>query len=322
MTLRIASRLVQLVGVCLFVIPTIASAQPAEPAGGSTEEAGARYKRGLEMYREENYRGALLEFKRAYELTHEYKVLYNVGQVCYQLQDYVCAVTSFEQYLRDGAADVPAERQQTVRNEIQKLRPRIANVTFVTNVPGVSLTIDDVPAGTTPLEPRLVSAGAHRVSATKEGYLPLSQTIEIAGADQPTIRLTLVQAGGSRVVVREKVAPTSQWTTLSYVGLGVGGALIAGAGVTGFMALNSSSKMKDEQYVGSPSGEATGLQSDVKAFRLTSDLLAGAGVITLAATLYFTLTRKVEAPAPAPEKKTSSLGVLVGPGGASVVGSF
>jgi len=319
MTLRMASRVRGLVAVCLFLFPVVASAQPKQMTPEAQEEAGQRYKRGIEMYREENYRGALVEFKRSYELTGEYRVLYNVGQVCYQLQDYVCAVESFEQYLRDGGPDVTPDRQEAVKGEIQKLRPRIATITFETNVPGVSVTVDDVPWGATPLEPRNLSAGAHRINASKEGFHPLSQTVEIAGADKRTIKLTLVQAGTRQVVVREKVGPTSQWTTLSYIGLGVGGALLAGGAITGAMALSSSSKMKDEQYVGAPSSEARDLQSDVKTYRLASDIMVGAGVATLATTLYLTLTRKVETPEP---PKSSRIGVSVGLGNAYVSGSF
>jgi len=128
-----------------------------------------------------------------------------------------------------------------------------------------------------------------------------------------------VQAGTRQVVVREKVGPTSQWTTLSYIGLGVGGALLAGGAITGAMALSSSSKMKDEQYVGAPSSEARDLQSDVKTYRLASDIMVGAGVATLATTLYLTLTRKVETPEP---PKSSRIGVSVGLGNAYVSGSF
>jgi tetratricopeptide (TPR) repeat protein len=328
MILRIGSASSPLAVLLLLLAPMVASAQPgaeAETGAGAEKpgasEAAARYRRGLELYNEENFRGALAEFRKSYEITGEYRVLYNVAQVCYQLQDYVCAVTSFEQYLKDGGDNVSAERRQTVENEISKLRPRIATVSFVVNVEGASVTIDDVPLGKTPIEPVLLSAGAHRISVTKEGHIPISQAIEVAGAEKRTVRLQMEQAESSRVVVRETQQlkePESQWTTLSYVGLGVSGALFAGAGVTGVMALSSSSKMEKEQYVGAPSSEATDLQSDVEAYRLTSDILAVAGVLTLGTTLYFTLTRDVE-PEKAPEPR---VGLFLGPGSASFAGSF
>jgi hypothetical protein len=84
------------------------------------------------------------------------------------------------------------------------------------------------------------------------------------------------------------------------------------------MALSSSSKMEKEQYVGTPSDRAKDLQSDVQAYRLTSDILSAAGILTLGATLYFTLSRDVE-----PEKTPEpSVGLFVGPGSASFAGSF
>src|SRR5206468_1906893 len=98
------------------------------------EEAAARYKRGTELYAEGNFSAALIEFKKAYELTNAYKVLYNIGQVCYQLQDYVCALTSFEEYLKRGGVNVAANRKAEVEAEIKKLRPRIATCAIKTNV--------------------------------------------------------------------------------------------------------------------------------------------------------------------------------------------
>ncbi|HQB45720.1 MAG TPA: PEGA domain-containing protein, partial [Polyangiaceae bacterium] len=279
-----------------LVVSTPAGAQTA-PEEQDASEAAARYRRGLDLYNEENYRGALAEFRKSYEITGEYRVLYNVAQVCYQLQDYVCAVTSFEKYLKDGGNNVSADRRQSVENEISKLRPRIATVSIAVNVEGASVVIDDIPVGKTPLDTILLSAGAHRVAVSKEGYIPISQAIEVAGAEKRTIRLQLEPAGSSRVVVRETERikePESQWTTLSYIGLGVGGALLVGGGVTGAMALSSSSKMEKEQYVGTPSDRAKDLQSDVQAYRLTSDILSAAGILTLGATLYFTLSRDVE----------------------------
>jgi hypothetical protein len=310
-----------LIGLTLWMVPVAVQAQASQPTEDARAEAKARYERGVELYEEDNFRGALVEFNRCYELTGDYRVLFNVGQVCYQLQDYVCAVTSLEKYLRDGGSEVAADRRQSVQAEIDKLRARIATVTIESNVSGALLSVDDVPAGTTPLEPILMSAGAHRITLTHEGYLPLSQVITVAGSEKRTVKLNLVKAGGGKVVVREEIKePESRWTTLSYVGLGAGGAMIAGSAITGVLALRSSSKMQKEQYVGAPSPEATDLQSDVETYRLTSDILAAAGVITLGTTLYLTLARDVGKEQPAPSKP--EVGVLFGPGSAAVVGSF
>ncbi len=311
--------------VALVTTPLTALAEPGDGSAGASpdtkkSEASTRYARGIELYKEENYKAALVEFKKAYELTNEYKVLYNIGQVCYQLQDYVCAVTSFEGYLKRGADEVSETRKTEVNGELKKLRPRIAEVTVVTSVDGVDITIDDIPRGKTPLKPVLLSAGAHRLTAIKEGKVAVTQQFEVAGADKPTIKIDLVDLQGKQIVVRERVGETSRWTTLSYAGLGLGGALLVSGGVTGVMALSASSDLKNEQYVGEPSAEARSLQTRVKTLRLATDILVLAGVVTVGTTLALTLTRKVESAPTAALKPKVSVGL--GLGSISLSGEF
>ena len=301
-------------------------APPPSMAGGDkakTDEAAARYKRGLELYSEDNYKGALLEFRKAYELTNSYKVLYNIGQVCYQLQDYVCALESFEVYLKRGKLELSEKRQDEVEAEIMKLRPRISDVTIITNVPDVDITVDDIPRGKTPLPGAIrLSAGSHRIVAIKGGKIPVTRSIDVAGAEAPTIKFDLVDAGGGNVIVQGE---RSKWTTLSYVGLGLGGALAVSAGITGVLALSASNTLKEKQYVGAPSSDATSTQSRVKTLRVTSDILSAAAIVTIGTTLVLTLTRKTDEQAPPP--KTGSvrpvdIGVSVGFGYVSLQGAF
>src|SRR5438105_150249 len=58
---------------------------PAPAAAANPDEAAMRFKRGLELYEEQDFPNALIEFRRAYELQPSYKILYNLGQVCFQL---------------------------------------------------------------------------------------------------------------------------------------------------------------------------------------------------------------------------------------------
>jgi hypothetical protein len=323
-----------LTAVAFATAPLTAYAQAAPAGTGAPstsssddglEEAAARYKRGTELYSEGNYSAALIEFKKAYELTNAYKVLYNIGQVCYQLQDYVCALSSFEDYLKRGGPQIAAKRKEEVDAEIKRLKPRIATVTIKSNVDGAEVTIDDVPRGKTPITGLLLSAGSHRMNVAMAGKLPITRVIEVAGATTPTIEVELLDAGGgTKEVIVHDVGERSKFTTLSYVGLGFGGALFAGGVVTGVLALGASSDLKDKNYVGDPSPEAKSLQTKVKTLRLTSDILLLAGIATLGTTLFLTLTRDPNAPAEAPPPKTSAvnLSFALGPGSAALLGEF
>lgn len=295
----------------------------------SVHEASQRYQRGTELVKEENYRAALVEFRRSYELTKEYRVLYNIGQVCSFLQDYVCALTSFETYLNKGGTQISDDRKAEVEAQVTKLKPRIGFLDVQTSVFGADVSVDDIPRGKTPLEkPIPLSAGQHKLTVVKEGKVPVTRTFEVAGGDNMPMKVDLMDSAGQQVIVRETGPrePPSKFTALSWIGIGTAGAMAVGAGITGVIALNASNDLKKTQYTGDPSPDATSLQSRVKTMRTISDVLTGAAIVTLGVTLYLTLTRNVEAPprataSPAPPKPVS-FDVQVGLGNASLIGTF
>ena len=90
--------------------PTAApSAQaPAPPSAEVLKEAGERYARGLSLYGDGEFLLALVEFERAYQLSNNYKVLYNIGQVRIQLGRYAKAKEALEEYLKIGGSSLSA----------------------------------------------------------------------------------------------------------------------------------------------------------------------------------------------------------------------
>ena len=85
----------------------------AAPSKANVEEAKRRFLRGRELYEENNFQGALVEFRRAYELAPTYRLLFDIGQVYYQLQDYPNALKSFTRFLQEGKAEVsPASMRE------------------------------------------------------------------------------------------------------------------------------------------------------------------------------------------------------------------
>ena len=71
-----------------------ASAEAANPNDTSsvTERAREHFERGVDYYGEGDYRAALIEFQRAYSIQPTYRLLYNLGQVAYELRDYAAKV--------------------------------------------------------------------------------------------------------------------------------------------------------------------------------------------------------------------------------------
>lgn len=316
-------------GVALAATLAISVAAPAfgapPRAGGVAGEAEAHFQRGLELHQEQDFAGALVEFRRSYELVSTYKMLYNIGQVCYQLTDYACALRSFEGYLREGDAAVPADRRAEVDREVRKLRARVGRLEIVTNVPGVEISVDDVSVGTTPLhEPVVVSSGKRRVTGIREGYAPVTRFIEVAGADATRVVLVFTAAGPD---TRPAGPPEreSRWNTLSWLGLGATAAFAGAAGVTGVLAFNASKDLKEERYAASvgPTEQMRSDQGRTRTLATASDVLLGLSAVTLATTLVYTFVHTPPVVEGAKgESAPAKLGAGVSPGGAFVFGSF
>src|SRR5260370_20021824 len=121
------------------------AARAEEPAGQL--DGRAHFKRGVDFFKEGDYRAAMIEFKRAYEAAPNYKVLYNLGQTSLELQDYAGALKAFRGYLDGGGRDIAAARRAQVEVELKKLDSRVARVEIAVNLEGADVAGDDVSVG-------------------------------------------------------------------------------------------------------------------------------------------------------------------------------
>lgn len=240
--------------------PAGAPAAPAAPAAAPAaappadadpvERARLHYERGLQLFNEENYDAALFEFDRAYELAPSYKILYNMGRIQRQQNNYAAALRSYARYLREGGAGVPADRRTEVEREIAVLQPRVAAVTVKVNVDGADVYADDIPVCTATIEsacvgksplstPIIVNGGRHKITATKKGYAPATSLVSVVGSDKIEVKLDLVS------YAQPIAKPTNPWKVPAIIGWSVTGAGLITAAVTGVLATQASSDQED-----------------------------------------------------------------------------
>ncbi len=167
-------------------------------ADSQAHEAATHFDRGVKLYEERDWRAALVEFQRAYTISPQYRVLYNVGQCLYEVEDYVGALDAFEKYLAEGNGQIAAERRDRVEGTIGELRGRVAHIRIVTNVDGAEISVDDAVVGITPLAaPLLLSAGRRKIAASRPGRTSVVRFVDVAGEDSIAISLQLDSAPAS-----------------------------------------------------------------------------------------------------------------------------
>lgn len=299
------------------VAPQGSSPTTASDAAALTEDARARFKRGIELYHERDFRSALIEFNRAYAEAPNYRVLYNVGQTCLELQDYACAMKSYSRYLDEGGEAVSGARRDEVVANIAKLKARVSNVTIEANVPGAEIFVDDVPVGRQPLAgPVMVSAGRRKFSASHGKSFPATRVVDLAGGDAPVIRLELVPIPTSGTPTSSAEGPKRPGTQSAPFWIAVGTTTVATAAAVTFGILALGADKDRDRALGTFPTTAEALDSArtrVTRFTVATDVAGAVAFVGLGASLYFGL-RSTN-----PERRA---GVRVGPSHLSLEGSF
>lgn len=195
----------------LLSLSLLAFAGPAVAAPGDDaahrKEAQVLFGEGVKQAEKGDTKAALASFRAAYEKYPSFRVLYNIGQLCERMGDPACAVKSYEQYLRDGGADVPAKRRTEVDATIKKLVAQLAMVTVKVSAPGAEVAIDDVPQGRSPIaEPVPMNAGPHKVTATLGDKSAKKEVVANAGEPQ-TVELELPKDEPAPIVVAPPPVP-------------------------------------------------------------------------------------------------------------------
>lgn len=104
-----------------------AAAGGASPAKGApTAAAFELYKRGLALYDAGDPEAALASFERAYAISSNHQLLFNIGQIHYAQRRFARARAALERYLDEGSSRVPRQRREAVQRqlaELEKLAP-------------------------------------------------------------------------------------------------------------------------------------------------------------------------------------------------------
>jgi len=309
---------------------------------GAQAEGRSHFRRGVDFFKEGDFRAALIEFKRAYELAPNYKVLYNLAQTSLELQDYASALRSFERYLSDGGGDVAATRRAQVEEEIEKLRGRVARVEVTSNVADAEVFVDDVSVGRTPLSgPLAVSAGRRRISALKGG-LTAMRVVDVVGGDSTAVSLEIVESSSAVPEVpalaparpidasrrsappqasparsRASVASGQSGNAGHWVGITVTGVLAAGTVATGILALSAKKDFDSAvgRYGVDPQAVADA-RSKTRVWALVTDVLGGATIVAAGVTILTSVGGKSS------KDRSRALRVNVTPAGVVATGTF
>jgi hypothetical protein len=297
----------------LFVLA--AAASPDLP------EAQRHFRSGVDSYAQGEWAAAYLEFRRAYALSPSYKLLYNLGQVAFQVQDHGAALDYFERYLDGGKDEIPEARRAEVKRTMDELWLRVAVVEFVGVEADAELFVNDARVSVgPPAIPVRVKAGRARVEVVPLRGARRSQNAELVAGERTRLDLraskpadeppppapkpiavalpaalppvevrpsapavTLVAQPSAPAPARTlRRAPLATWVAT--------GALAAGAAVTGIIAYRESRSLDTalERYPADQDDLESARQS-VRTYSLVTDGLLVGTALMGALSLYLSL---------------------------------
>jgi PEGA domain len=306
-----------LVAVALAV-PLVARADEAD----QKREAQSLFEAGVKQAKEGNARAALASFRGAYAAYPNFRVLYNIGQLCEQTSDAACALRAYTQYLKDGGASVSQARRDQVGAEIKTLGKSVGSIALTSNADGATVTIDDVNVGRTPLaEPIWVNSGSRKVVvATKDKTI--DKTVAVAAGDTVNVSLDIPSDTTPAVVAKPETTSTTptpppdhEGKTFPVVPWVVTGVFAAGTVVTGIFAASAYGSFQDkEKQFPVTRGALDDAQANARNLFIVTTALGAATVISGGIAAYFTLK-------PAPSGSAApSVRVAAGPSSVALVG--
>jgi hypothetical protein len=157
--------------VSLAVLAAVIPPASATAEEGLPEHAMEMFDRGVELFKEHDYAGALAEFQAAYAIKPHFSVLFNIAQCHVMVENYADALEHYRQYLLQGADYLDEERIAYVEKEIERLEGLLSPLTLTISPDGAAVEIDGKLVGESPIEEeRYLDPGKHSITIEKPGY--------------------------------------------------------------------------------------------------------------------------------------------------------
>lgn len=260
--------------------------------------AHAEFVRGVQMFRDGDATGAAAAFACAYELSADYRLLYNLAQVEAERENYAAALSLLGRYLDHGGSRIDAARRAEVARERSRLSLRSAALRVGTSARGAVLWVDGVYSGELPSGSVWLDPGEHHLLIEAPGHAPARRSVTLLPGDRQLLAVPLKAAPSAPTPARAvERAPSSARTPL-WISLGAAGASGGLALAFSMLARSADAKLERElrRYPADPA-QVGAARSRLRTLSAVSDVSLGAGAVAASVSLYLALRGSPAAPA-------------------------
>jgi hypothetical protein len=158
---------------------------------------------------------ALSDFQRAFALSGDPSLLYELGRLEQDLGHGARATHAFEQFLKSGAPHSTEAPRQLAERALTVLSATTARLSVQTNVLGAEVELEaerGVATGEGFIVLVLLDAGERRLAFSKPGYETRTLLLDVEPGEQRSLRVDLDKAAGGRSATG---ASKPRWTAIA-----------------------------------------------------------------------------------------------------------
>ncbi|WP_437818678.1 PEGA domain-containing protein [Sorangium sp. So ce1078] len=172
-----------------------AASAPAAPGPLSetlTGEAKAEYEAARILFNDGDYRNAIIKFERAYELSRDPRLLWNIALCQKNLKRYARLLGTVEKLLQDAGPQLTEQDRKDAAALIEATKAYVSRLDLQASEAGAAVFVDGEEVGQTPLrEPVLLDVGTRKLRVTKKGFKDFEVSQQVAGGDVVKVAATL-----------------------------------------------------------------------------------------------------------------------------------
>lgn len=174
-----------------------APAGPPAPAPLSTTLTGmakAEYEAGKVLFSDKDYTNAIVKFQKAYELSNDPRLLWNVA-VCQKfLRRYSKMLLTLRKLLADGGALLTDQDRKDADELAKTVETFVSRIAITVNEADAKVLVDGELVASSPLpEPFLIDVGSRKIRVEKPGFVPYDAPFEVTGGGDVKLDVKLVK---------------------------------------------------------------------------------------------------------------------------------
>lgn len=172
---------------------TPAAGQPPRPLSESlTGIAKAEYEGAKILYGDKDFASAIAKFQRAYELSGDARLLFNIAVCQKNLRKYSKMLATIRRYLEDGAAILTADDKAQAQEIVKTVEAFVSELKLNVDEKDAEVYVDDEKLGVTPITgPAFLDVGVRKIRVTKKGFKEALVTKQVPGGGPISVDIRL-----------------------------------------------------------------------------------------------------------------------------------